>query len=307
MHEPLTDQLERSPTAPGLAAQSARLVAAPECRGLGRQRRRSQPVDAARPRRRPGGPAPSASLWSAPAVGRRPAGASARAVAPRRRGLWLPGPSVDLWPDRGRDAPGVGRLLSPRPCRSLAEDAALEPTKARTTGSAARRRGDCLVARGGLACTQKGAQAQGQTIFFIDESGFYPLPSVVRTYAPIGRTPILQEWWTRDHLSAISAISAEGKLYFYSQDCSLDSDDVVAFLEHLLREVPGQMVIIWDGAHPPQSSHHRVPGPWRGATAPCGAPSRLCPGAEPRRGPLGPSEGRRTPECVLLHESASAP
>jgi transposase len=99
-----------------------------------------------------------------------------------------------------------------------------------------------------LAGPQKGAEAQEQTIFFIDESGFYPLPSVVRTYAPVGQTPILREWWTRDHLSAISAISPEGKLYFHSQDHPLNSDDVVGFLEHLLREVPGRMVLIWDGA-----------------------------------------------------------
>ncbi|HEX2242979.1 MAG TPA: IS630 family transposase [Gammaproteobacteria bacterium] len=99
-----------------------------------------------------------------------------------------------------------------------------------------------------MAGYQKGAQTQGQRLFFIDESGFYPLPSVVRTYAPVGHTPILKEWWTREHLSAISAISPEGKLYFHCQDRALDSVDVVAFLEHLLREVPGRMVIIWDGA-----------------------------------------------------------
>jgi hypothetical protein len=45
----------------------------------------------------------------------------------------------------------------------------------------------------------------------IDESGFDLLPNMVRTYAPMGRIPILREWWTRDHLSAISAISPEGK------------------------------------------------------------------------------------------------
>jgi transposase len=58
----------------------------------------------------------------------------------------------------------------------------------------------------------------------------------------------VREWWTRDHLSAISAISPEGTLYFHSQDHAIDSADVVAFLEHLLREVPGRMVILWDGA-----------------------------------------------------------
>jgi transposase len=77
---------------------------------------------------------------------------------------------------------------------------------------------------------------------------------VVRTYAPVGQTPILREWWTREHLSAISAISPEGQLYFHSQDHAINSDDVVAFLEHLLREVPRQMVIIWDGA-PIHRSH----------------------------------------------------
>ncbi len=99
-----------------------------------------------------------------------------------------------------------------------------------------------------MAGHQKGAAAQRQTILFIDESGFYPLPSVVRTYAPVGHTPILREWCTRDHLSAISAISPEGKLSCHSQSHPRNSDDVVGFLEHLLREVPGRMVLIWDGA-----------------------------------------------------------
>jgi transposase len=124
----------------------------------------------------------------------------------------------------------------------------VEPSEAYPPRSAARRHGDCPLARGGLARHQKKAEAQQQTILFIDESGLYPLPSVVRTYAPVGRTPIVREWCTRDHLSMISAISPEGKLYFRSQDCALNSDDVVRFLEHLLREVAGRMVIIWDGA-----------------------------------------------------------
>jgi transposase len=77
---------------------------------------------------------------------------------------------------------------------------------------------------------------------------------VVRTYAPVGQTPTLREWCTRDHLSAMSAISPEGKLYFHAQEGAINSDDVVAFLEHLLREVPGRIVIIWDGA-PIHRSH----------------------------------------------------
>jgi hypothetical protein len=85
-------------------------------------------------------------------------------------------------------------------------------------------------------------------MFCIDASGCSPWPSVVRPDAPIGPTPILREWWTRDHRSAISAISPEGTLYCHSQACALDSDEVVACLEHWRREVPGPMVLIWDGA-----------------------------------------------------------
>ncbi len=124
------------------------------------------------------------------------------------------------------------------------------------TRPAARRGRHRALARADLACPQQGAQAQQQRIFFLDESGFCPLPRVVRTYAPMGQTPILREWWTRDHLSAMSALSPEGKLYFYSQDRAINSDDVVAFLEHLRREIPHPMVIIWDGA--PIHRSHRI-------------------------------------------------
>ena len=85
-------------------------------------------------------------------------------------------------------------------------------------------------------------------IVFVDESGFYLLPAVVRTYAPIGQTPILREHLSRDHLSAISAISLEGKLYMHEQDGALKGTDVVRFLKHLLRRIPGKLLVLWDGS-----------------------------------------------------------
>jgi hypothetical protein len=68
-------------------------------------------------------------------------------------------------------------------------------------------------------------------MLFLDESGFNPLPSVVRTDAPMGQTPMLREWCTRDHLSAISAIAPEGKVYVHRQARAVKADDVVALLE----------------------------------------------------------------------------
>jgi transposase len=49
-------------------------------------------------------------------------------------------------------------------------------------------------------------------------------------------------------------MAPEGKLCFHCQDHAITSEDVVAFLEHLLREVPGPMVVIRDGA-PIHRSH----------------------------------------------------
>jgi hypothetical protein len=51
-----------------------------------------------------------------------------------------------------------------------------------------------------VAFPEKRALKEGRTIVFADQSGFYLLPMVVRTYAPVGKTPILKENLTRDHL-----------------------------------------------------------------------------------------------------------
>jgi hypothetical protein len=96
----------------------------------------------------------------------------------------------------------------------------------------------------------------------------------------MGQTPILREWWTRDHLSAVSAISPEGKRYFRCQDRALNSSDVVDFLEHRLREVSTGMVIIWDGA-PIHRSHLIQEFLASGAAPASGAPAGVCPRAEP--------------------------
>jgi transposase len=102
--------------------------------------------------------------------------------------------------------------------------------------------------RGEVATAQKGALREGRTIVFCDQSGFYLLPMVVRTYAPVGKTPILRENLTRDHLSAMSAITLEGKLYMTFQDRAFKGEDAVRFLKHLMRQIPGKLLVIWDGS-----------------------------------------------------------
>jgi transposase len=71
---------------------------------------------------------------------------------------------------------------------------------------------------------------------------------VVRTYAPIGQRPILKENLTRDHLSAMSGITLDGKLYMMEQQRAFKAEDVVRFLKHLMGQIPGKLLIIWDGS-----------------------------------------------------------
>jgi transposase len=95
---------------------------------------------------------------------------------------------------------------------------------------------------------KKKAHDEERTIVWVDESGFYLLPGVVRTYAPRGQTPLLRVPLTRDHLSAISAITSDGRLLMHRQDHAYKGADVVRFLRHLLRHIAGRLLVIWDGS-----------------------------------------------------------
>jgi len=102
------------------------------------------------------------------------------------------------------------------------------------------------VARRNLARTAKKATQEGRTIVFVDEAGFYLLAALVRTYSPVGQTPILSVPLTRDHLAVISAITPDGRLYLMIQTEAFTGPTIVRFLHHLLRHIPGKLLLIWD-------------------------------------------------------------
>lgn len=71
---------------------------------------------------------------------------------------------------------------------------------------------------------------------------------MTKTYAPVGETPVLRCKLTRDHLSVIGAVSTQARLLFKVQEKAFASAGIIDFLEHLQRQVPGRMLLIWDGA-----------------------------------------------------------
>src|SRR5512143_2135009 len=68
------------------------------------------------------------------------------------------------------------------------------------------------------------------------------------TYAPRARTPILDEWQTRDHLSVMGAVTPRGKVYSLVRPRSLNGLDTIEFLLHLGRLAARRLLVVWDGS-----------------------------------------------------------
>jgi transposase len=97
------------------------------------------------------------------------------------------------------------------------------------------------------------AFARRAHVVFLDESGFQLNPSVRRTFAPRGETPVLEAWDRRDRISAISCVTlspvlARAGLYFelLPPKQTAHAEDVVRFLEDLRRQLRGPLTVVWD-------------------------------------------------------------
>lgn len=89
---------------------------------------------------------------------------------------------------------------------------------------------------------------------FLDESGFLLIPSIARSWAPKGCTPILPTAgrWTK--LSAISTITVSPKrkrlglhIRFHAHK-NIRAGEVNSYLHRLLRHLRGHIVLLWDSS-----------------------------------------------------------
>lgn len=83
---------------------------------------------------------------------------------------------------------------------------------------------------------------------FIDESGFYLLPGLVRTYAPQAQTPIIKTLLSYDHLSVMSGITMDGRLLTLTRKRALTSMESVRFLKHVKHQRQSKLLVVWDGS-----------------------------------------------------------
>ena len=89
---------------------------------------------------------------------------------------------------------------------------------------------------------------QGATLAFVDESGFNLKPTVTRTWAVRGQTPIITAKASWDKLSTIGAMTTTGQFLQQTRLGAIRGGQVVAFCQHLLRHVNGEIVVVMDNA-----------------------------------------------------------
>lgn len=88
----------------------------------------------------------------------------------------------------------------------------------------------------------------GETLVFVDEVGFSLKPTVTRTWATCGQTPILRARVKWDKVSTIGAITTTGQFLQHTHHAAIRGPQVIGFLHHLLKHVPGQITVLVDNA-----------------------------------------------------------
>lgn len=94
---------------------------------------------------------------------------------------------------------------------------------------------------------QARARRTGATVLFLDESCVQSRPYVRRTWVPEGSRPEMRfSQGDRTKLNLLSAVTPEGALYYEVDRENLDETRVTWFLEKLLEEIPGRLMVVWD-------------------------------------------------------------
>ena len=128
----------------------------------------------------------------------------------------------------------------------------LDAATTRSAGEGTRWRSDQAMDVTKVARGKKNARRQKAWIFFQDESGISQRPSVRRTWARRGKTPLLIHSfnWSKTSVSAVIGYRWDGKrcrLFFHTLEGNYDTDALIVFLQDLKKHMGGKKaILIWD-------------------------------------------------------------
>jgi transposase len=103
------------------------------------------------------------------------------------------------------------------------------------------------MGEGRLATDKKKALSTGAEIVFVDETGFSFRSPVARTWAPRGEPPVLRRVDKRRALSTCCALTVSGRILRLHFESSIGGQQMCVVLQHLVRQIGGAMILIWDG------------------------------------------------------------
>jgi hypothetical protein len=99
----------------------------------------------------------------------------------------------------------------------------------------------------------------GAHLIFIDESGFMLTPTVRRTWAPVGCTPLIRHHFANDRISVISGISVSptrkrlGLFGMFFWD-NIAQEEVVTFMHEVLHHLRGHVIALLDNSNTHQGA-----------------------------------------------------
>ena len=93
---------------------------------------------------------------------------------------------------------------------------------------------------------EKESKEENAEIQWGDETACVSLPSIIKGYAPKGKTPVMEHTATRFKINMISTITNRGKLRFMVYEQNMDADLFVTFLERLIESSEKKIFLILD-------------------------------------------------------------
>jgi transposase len=92
----------------------------------------------------------------------------------------------------------------------------------------------------------KQSKEENAEIQWADETACVSLPSIIKGYAPKGKTPVMEHTAKRFKINMISSITNRGKLRFMVYEQNMDADLFITFLERLIQSSKKKILLILD-------------------------------------------------------------
>ncbi len=108
---------------------------------------------------------------------------------------------------------------------------------------------------------EKQSKEENAEIQWADETACVSLPSIIKGYAPKGKTPVMEHTAKRFKINMISSITNRGKLRFMVYEQNMDADLFVTFLERLVESSDKKIFLILDNL---RVHHSKIVKAWAG-------------------------------------------